>query len=94
MGHIHNERYETIVENMRLFKGRFICAYMPCYGLVKIEDTILKLSGYEGSFYHFPPEEIDTVVVKYIREKFYTEGFGCPKEELTEKEIFKMLTEE
>ena len=90
MGWINNERYETIIEQIRLFDGKFICAYMPCYGLVKIDDRISKLPSYEGYLYRYP-EKIEIAVVEYVREKFYTEGFEYPNKELTEDEIFKIL---
>lgn len=88
MGWINNERYATVVERIRLFKGRFVCAWLPCYGLVKIDDKIIKLPGYEGSLYHYP-EELETIVIEYIKEKYYIDGFRGEK--MSEDAIYNTL---
>lgn len=81
----YNERYSTILERITVYNNKFICSYLPVYGLVKIEGMILKIAGCEGVV-NIDKEEI---IVKYIKEKAYTDGYHGNK--LSEKEIYILL---
>jgi len=83
-----NERYSIILERIRIYNNKFICAYLPVYGLVNIEGMILKIPGHEGMI-NIGKEEI---TVKYIKEKIYIDGYHG--DELSEKEIYKILISE
>jgi len=88
MSWINNEMYESIIEHLHVYKNKFICTYKPVYGLVKINDMVLKISDHEG-FINTNKEE---VIVEYIKEKFYLDGVHGDK--LNEKEIYKILISE
>ena len=85
MDYIKNERYESILENLNVFNGKFICAYLPVYGLVKVDGIVFKISGYDGVV---NSNEVN-VIVEYIREIAYIDGFHG--KELSEKEIYEIL---
>ena len=87
MEFINNERYSTIVENLRIYNNQFICAYPPVYGLVKVKDFIMKVEKSIGVI--FCEGDNQEIVVKYIREKVYTDGFHG--EQLSIEEICNLL---
>lgn len=89
MRFIFNERYSTIMEDVLVYDNKFICAYLPVYGLVKIDNVIIKISDHEGFAYTQYNE--DTIRIIYIVEKVYTDGYRG--KELNEKEIYKILKE-
>ncbi len=85
MGWINNERYRTIFEEIMLNNSKFICAYLPAYGLIKINSIIVKILNHEGYFNSIK----DSINVEYIIEKLYIDGYRG--EELGEKEIYDIL---
>lgn len=86
MGWINNYRYESIFENLEVRNGKFICAWFPVYGLIKVDGMVLKISNHEG----YLSSNKNTVIIEYIREKTYTDGLHGT--ELSEKEIYEILT--
>lgn len=91
MGQINNERYSTILENICVFNNKFTCAYYPVYGLVKMNDMVLKIPSYTGTIYTNYTNE-DIITINYIQEKIYPDGYHGKK--LTEEEIYKILISE
>jgi len=85
MCYINNERYENRIENLNVFNGKFICAYLPVYGLVKVNGIVFKISGHDGVV---NLNEVN-VIVEYVREIVHIDGFH--DKELSEKEIYEIL---
>lgn len=85
MNYIENERYTTMLEHIPVYDNKFICSYIPVYGLVKVKDFIMKINRNTGVVY----SDGNNIIVKYIREKVYTEGIHG--EQLSIDEICNIL---
>jgi hypothetical protein len=71
---------DLMTEHIMVYDNKFVCAWLPMYGLVKVDNMILKIEGYEG---HISSDK-EIITAKYISERAYMDGREVRK--LTEKE--------
>lgn len=62
-----NDRYETVLEFVPIYNNKFVCSYLPVYGLVGVGKMILQAERHT-SFINIVG---NTLLIKYITEKIY-----------------------
>lgn len=89
---IISAKYSKVFEEIIVRNNKFVCAYEPCYGLVRVNDNILKINLHEGYINKSNNAVIQVIYLyehMYIDEYKYVNEIGFKK--LTENEILKLL---